>query len=336
MIHRFKKLNAFVTGCLVTTVVFGYPSQLLAQTTTTNDPIQGVTSTTQSPPTTTGEINDAITGVNAGLDPVDAIGYKPYPIREHTAFLTSMWDELFDSAYVVDQSYITTGEWITGPTGVLNAANENGDTLEVDITLSLEVLPEQFSEIDQISLDTLASVSARIGMAWTTMTNDNGVDANILVWWYQWNSPSGVETAIGPIDILAQDDIDLLAAVIPLMDGFFDNPFNYNIDNYNPDILSAWSRFRTAVLTAVVGAVATIVTAAVVAAIVVTAPATLAGVATVIAGAALHGAIWGSAVVVVGTTGVAYLNLVDDLNNSGNPASVVNVVDNLQTAYQLR
>jgi len=99
MFHRSKKLSAFITGCLASTVIFGYPSQLLAQTNTHTNPIQGITSPTQSPPANAAEIADAITGINAGLTPIDVGSYSPTPIREHAAFLSSMWNVLFQSEF---------------------------------------------------------------------------------------------------------------------------------------------------------------------------------------------------------------------------------------------
>ncbi len=334
MIRRSKRLRAFTTGCLASLVVFGYPSQLLAQSNSMDNPVQGITSTTQEAPATAAEVNDVMTGLSAGVGIGDLIQPKPDPIREHTAFLTSMWDVLLDSDYSAENSYLTTEEWITGPSGTLIATNENGNSVSVDITLSLEVLPEQWSFVDQESIDILTGVSARIGMAWTTMSNTDGAESNILIWWYQWNSPTGIETAIGPIDTTTQEDVDLLAAVVPLMDGFFDDPLNYNIENYDPDIFSIWSRFRNTVLTAVVAGVALTVGAMVAAAIIVTAPATLAGVAAVIAGATVARAITTAAIAVVGTTGIAYLNLTDDLAAAGHPVSA-NPLDNLALARLL-
>jgi len=148
MFHRSKKLSAFITGCLATTVIFGYPSQLLAQTNTLTDPIQGVTSTTQSPPANDAEIADAITGINAGLSPIDVGGFNPNPIREHTAFLVNVWDVLFTSDYHVESSYIQSSEWLTSPTGVIHAVNESGESVDIDVTLSLEILPEEWSSTD--------------------------------------------------------------------------------------------------------------------------------------------------------------------------------------------
>lgn len=332
MFIRSKRVRAFTTGCLVSLVAFGYPSRLLAQGSTIDDPVQGVTSTTQEAPTTPSEFEDVITGIDAGVDAGSLIQPSPDPIREHTAFLSSMWDVLLDSNYIAGTSYLSTGEWITGPTGTVTATNETGNTLTVDIVLSLEILPDQWSSVDQASIDILENVSARIGMAWTTMSNADDTESNILIWWYQWNGQDGAETAIGPVTTFSQEDADLLAAVVPAMDGFFDDPLNYNIDDYNSDILGIWSRFRNAVLTAVVAGVAVVAAPLVISALVAATAITLPAAVVTMAGYAVAGAMATGAVIIVGGTGIAYLNLVDDLNTDGYPTSAINIRDNLREA----
>lgn len=327
MFHRTKRLNAFVVGCLASIVVFGYPSQLLAQAAPTTANIQGITSTTQSTPTTAAQVNDVVTGINAGVNAGSLISPAPDPIREHTAFLSSMWTELLNSNYIANTSYLTTDQWITGPTGTVTATNETGNTLTVDIALSLEILPDQYSFVDQASLDALASVSARMGMAWTTMTNVDQVQSNILVWWYQWTGPNGIETDIAPVTTLSQDNIDLERSIVLLMNDFFSNPLYYNIENYNPANYSFWSAFRTAMKVAVILAVTALVAATVVGglAVVAAAAAEIGGVAAVHTTAVTA---IGSLLTIIGTSigvagamtaeqMVAYQQLRDDLENSG-------------------
>ncbi len=341
MIFRNKKLNAFMTGSLVALVAFGYPSQLLAQSNSMDGPIQGVTSTTQEAPTTAEEINDVMTGLGAGVDIGDLIEPKPDPVREHTAFMSSMWDVLLDSDYVSGTSSLTTGEWITGPTGTVTATNETGNTLSIDIALSLEILPEEFSFIDQASLDALASVSARYGMAWTTMTNTDQVQADILVWWFQWSDTGSTHTALGPLTTVTQDDIVLWNYVVPLMNGFFDDPLNYNIDNYDPAIFSIWSDFRNAVVGVTILGVASIAVATIegTAATSLAVAATVAGgpVSVAIATTAVVSTAVVTSAVVVGVsialyTAVQYQDLLDKLEAAGVPTDGLSFEEIVQAA----
>lgn len=334
MIHRAKQLRAFTTGCLLSAMTLGPSSQLLAST---SDPqeIQAVTSTYQEAPTTPSEFNDVITGIDAGVDASNLITPAPNPIREHTAFLSSMWDTLFDSDYIAGTSYLLTSEWITGPTGMLSATNETGSTLSVDIALSLEILPNQWSFVDQSSLDTLANVSARHGLAWTTMTNADQIYSNIFVLWFQWSDADGEHTLIAPLNTAAQDSINLWRAVVPLMNGWYDDPLNYNIENYDPSILSIWSDFTSSVRDATISAVATVAGVTIGSALVigaaidasVIAGGTAAGTALAQAAAAVVAT---EAIIVVGSAilvGVAllayiaakYQELLDRLENAGVP-----------------
>lgn len=325
MLFRSKKLSAFMTGCLATTVIFGYPSQLLAQTNTLTDPIQGVTSTTQSPPANEAEIADAITGINAGLNPIDVGGFSPDPIREHTAFLTDMWSALLDSEYIADDSYLTTDEWVTGPTGLVNAVNENGNSVSIDIALSLELLPEEFG-YDQETLGAISDISGRFGVAWTTMSN-NQEASNILIWWVQWDGPNGISTEIGPLTTIDQENIDLLNDIVPLMNGFFDNPLNYNTLETLVGPLGIWSTFRTAIAIAVIVVAVTIIAVTVVGMISVAGvgAAALAGNATVAAlgitvikaGAAIVGAMITTSGGMMIADALAYNKLVTDLQLAG-------------------
>ncbi len=318
MFHRYKRLKAFTTGCLASLVVFGYPSQLLAQSNSSANPIQGITSTTQEAPATAQEVNDVMTGLGAGVDIGDLIEPKPDPIREHTAFMSSMWNALLDSDYISGTSSLTTSEWITGPTGTLTATNETGNTLSIDIALSLEVLPEQFSFVDQESLDVLSAASARIGIAWTTMTSIDQVQSNILIWWYQWSDENGTQTAIGPLNTVEQAEIDTWRNVVPLMGDFFDDPLHYNIENYDPATYGAWSRFRARIAAAVTAVTSTIVYHVVRTAII-TSLATAAGAASaaVVASASLYAAIVAGAVLLTGSVLVAWLLLLEELRAAG-------------------
>ena len=335
MIRRSKRLRAFTTGCLASLVVFGYPSQLLAQSNSSANPIQGITSTTQEAPATAAEVNDVMTGLAAGVGIGDLLQPKPDPTREHTAFMSSMWNVLLDSDYISDTSSLTTSEWITGPTGILTATNETGNTLSIDIALSLEILPEQFSSVDQESLDFLSAASARIGIAWTTMTGIDQVQSNILVWWYQWSDEGGTQTAIGPLDTIDQADIDMWRNVVPLMGDFFDNPLHYNIENYDSSMFGAWSRFRSrvgaAVTTAVSAVVGTMVRAAVIAAV------ATAGTATTvaIAAATVIGAVAAAIILVAGMSYLAYQNLLDDLEAAGYPVDFMLIEEIAEAALNL-
>ena len=255
MIFRNKKLNAFMTGSLVALVAFGYPSRLLAQSSSMDDPIQGVTSTYQEAPATSSDIEDAANAINAGLNPFDAISPKPLPEREYTAFLVDIWDALFDSEYQLGSSYINTGEWINTPTGALNGVNESGETVNIDVTLSLEILPDQWDNFDQNTLDLYSSVSARMGIAWTTLENSDGDAVNVYLAWVQWSVSDETQSLIFPLNIASQEELDTYTEIIPLMDGFFDNPLYYNIDDYDPSTLGLLSSFRSSVRNATIGVV---------------------------------------------------------------------------------
>jgi len=327
MFRRFKKLSAFITGCLASTVIFGYPSQLLAQTNTLTDPIQGVTSTTQSPPSNAAEIADAITGINAGLTPIDVGGFSPDPIREHTAFLSSMWNVLFQSEYSVENSTLISGQWITGPIGALSAVNENNQSVSIDIGLSLEILPEEFGYTPEDLVD-LTEYSARFGIAWTTMSTTEAT-SNILIWWIEWDGPDGFTSRVGPLSTVEQSDNDLIRTIVPLMGDFFDNPLNYNIDS-DSSPLSLWSTFRERVSSSVINGigavVGTVTTAAIIAgasfvnsAIAAAAAGTAAAAVgpVVIAVAVAAGTAVGAGLIIVLTIAEAYDQLLADLEAAG-------------------
>ncbi len=277
-----KKLRAFTTGCLVSLTAFGYPSQLLANSFQPQE-IDGVTSTFQDVPSSESEIDDAHAAIDAGLNPVDALTPKPMPIREYTSFLSDVWSVLFSSSYNTESSSIHTTAWLDGPTGAITAANEHGESVQIEITLSLEILPGIWSEVDQESLNTIENASARMGIAWTELSNTSGDSLNLLVFWTEWIQDGTTTTLIMPINTVSQEEIDLYAEIIPHMDGFFDHPENYNIENYDPSILGIFSRFRAAVKTAVVAAVATVATAVVTAGVAAVAAATLPAVAVAVA-----------------------------------------------------
>lgn len=323
MLFHSKRFSSFMTGCLAALVIFGYPSQLLAQTNTLTDPIQGVTSTTQSPPSNAAEIADAITGINAGLSPIDVGDFSPDPIREHTKFLSDVWATLLDSNYINGTSYLITDEWISGsPSGSLSAHNENGHSVAIDVALSLEILPSEWGA-DQDTLNQLADNSIRFGIAWTTMSNQFE-SAHILVWWAEWMDSEGTSSAIGPLTTLSQDEIDLMLDIVPLMEDFYDDPLNYN---FGDDTLLApaglWSDFRSAVSNAKNSAIGTIVGTTV--AGILTVGLTIAGgataavVGTVVTatGATMVGIVVGALVVVHLVAEEAYNRLKEKLRNMG-------------------
>ncbi len=249
MIQRFKRLRAFTTGCLASAVVFGYPSQLLAQSNLMNDPIQGVTSTTQEAPTTVDEINDVMTGLAAGVGIGDLIEPKPDPIREYIAFSSSIWGELFNSDFDVNNSQITTGEWLSQASGNVIIQNEEGVSLPVDVTMSLEILPDRYSFIAQEDIDLLSSVSARLGIAWTKITNISGDETRTLIFWIQRNTDTTPVTSVFPIARVSTQDINLLEDTIILMDGDLDDPAYYNIENF--DTFGLLSSFKASVRSAI-------------------------------------------------------------------------------------
>jgi len=271
MIQRFKRLRAFTTGCLASAVVFGYPSQLLAQSNFLDDPIQGITSTTQEAPTTVDEINDVMTGLNAGVGIGDLIEPKPDPIREYIAFSSSIWGELFNSDFDVNNSQITTGEWLSQASGNVIIQNEEGTSLPVDVTMSLEILPDRYSFIAQEDIDLLSSVSARLGIAWTRIINISGDETRTLIFWIQKNTETAPVTTIFPLARVSTQDIDLLEDTIILMGGDLDDPAYYNIENF--DMLGLFSSFKAKVRSAVAGVVKAVAIAAVGALVVGLAPA---------------------------------------------------------------
>lgn len=291
------------------------------------DPIQGVTSTTQSPPSTSGEIADAVTGINAGLNPIDVGGFGPDPIREHTAFLSDVWVSLLDSQYLDGTSYLATDGWIHSAEGLLYAMNEDDHAVSLDIALSLEILPEVWG-IDQESLDFLSSIQARYGVAWATMSgNQNSED--ILVWWLEWESPEGLRTEIGPLNTIDQDEIDIIRTVVPLMDGTMDDPQNYNFGGIIVIPSSIWSDFRDTVNSVSNNAIGAIVgvttTSAIVAGSALAGAAATGGTAAVTAaapvvagaGAAIIGTVAAALVIVGLTAEQAYDRLLQQLEALG-------------------
>jgi len=282
MFHRTKRLNAFIVGCLASIVVFGYPSQLLAQSNTAGDPIQGITSTTQEAPTTAAQVNDVMTGLAAGASIGDLIEPKPEPLREYIAFSSSIWPELFGSDYDVNNSQITTGEWISEASGNVIVQNEDGISLPVEVTMSLEILPDHYSFISQDDISLLSSVSARFGIAWTTFTNVSDTSTHSLVFWVQTQSGSNPSTTVFPLARVSTEDIDLLTDTGILMEGLLDNPEYYNIENI--DNLGLLSSFRSSVRSALVGVAKAVALAGVAAVVAVfLAPTALAAVAAVAA-----------------------------------------------------
>lgn len=236
-----------------------------------NDPVQGVTSTTQEAPATTEAVNDVMTGLAAGVGIGDLIEPKPEPLREYVAFQSSIWPELFGSDYDVNSSQITTGEWLSEASGNVVVQNENGISLPADVTMSLEILPDHYSFIDQDDIDLLSSVSARLGIAWTKITNTSGSETRVLVFWIQKNTETTPVTTIFPLARVSTQDIDLLEDTIVLMGGDLDDPTYYNIENI--DMLGLFSSFKAKVRSAIAGVVRAVAIAAVGAGVVALAPA---------------------------------------------------------------
>lgn len=341
---RRKRASAFISGCLASLIVLAYPSQLLAQT-NGNGPVQGVNSVNQQPPATPPELQDAVVSIHAGATNPSVLDPQPHPIREHTAFLVSLWETLLGSAYHRATSHLTAGPWVSGPTGMTTAQNEVGNSVAVDVALSLELLPAEFG-YDQQTLDTLAAVSARFGVAWTTMSGNQSSD-HILVWWFEWAGPNGVQTDIGPLTTIDHEDIDMIRTIVPLMDGFFDEPLNYNINDIlmSPASSSAWSRFRSAVAAATVVLAVAVIVVGTGGLIVVAATA-----AAALAGAATTGAVGAVAVTAVTATlgtmvvktfdyyaanAQAYNRLVQELQNAGHNLSGMTKAEILALAESL-
>ncbi|MCF6239499.1 MAG: hypothetical protein L3J79_11940 [Candidatus Marinimicrobia bacterium] len=102
-----QKSRAFVTGCIVGTMSFGFTGQVLAQT-APGDPLQ-------FPPTTTQELNDVMTVVNGGGDAQTAIEINPVPYREYGAWLEGLWVDVFASPWEIERSYLVFPELVEIP-----------------------------------------------------------------------------------------------------------------------------------------------------------------------------------------------------------------------------
>ncbi len=102
-----QKLRAFITGCLIGTMSFGFTGQVLAQT----EPSDSL----QFPPTTTQELNDVVTVVNGGGDAQTAIEINPVPYREYGAWLEGLWVDVFVSPWEIERSYLVFPELIEIP-----------------------------------------------------------------------------------------------------------------------------------------------------------------------------------------------------------------------------
>ena len=234
---------------------------------------------------------------------------------------------LFQSEFSAEISTLISGEWITGPTGTLSAVNENNQSVSIDIGLSLEILPEEFGYTPEELAD-LTEYSARYGIAWTTMTTANAT-SNILIWWIEWDGPDGFTSRVGPLSTVEQSENDLVRTIVPLMGDFFDNPLNYNIDEYISDPLSIWSTFRNRVSNSVINGIGAVAGAATTlaitagAAFVNAAIAAAAGTAVVavgpvvIAAALLAGVVVAAVVIISLTMIVAYDQLLEDLEDAG-------------------
>ncbi|MBL4591577.1 MAG: hypothetical protein JKY96_06410 [Phycisphaerales bacterium] len=304
MIHRFKRLNAFMTGCLVSTVVFGYPAQLLAQSNMGDDPIQGVTSTTQLPPATTAEMEDAIAGIEAGLSPIDAIGYKSYPIREHTAFLSDLWDVHFQADFVYNTSGLHFDSWIPNGTGSLEGQSETGVAFTADILFSVNAPLDDRIGIADEDLAILEATDTSFGVAWLEISTETASTRIFGIWMEQTDVENTTHAAFVPITTISVEDWDNLLIALPSLlediETFWDTPVHRG----------AWSSFRNAMKTAAKVAVLAIVVIAIVAVVVVAAPA-VAAAAGIAMGGAMTTAI-GATAGVVATSVIVASQFADD------------------------
>jgi len=114
------------------------------------------------------------------------------------------------------------------------------------------------------------------------MTNSYGDSVNGLALWIQQNTGNGPITNVYPLNTISQSEIDLYQAVVSNMGDFFDDPLNYNIENYDPSIFGLISTFRNSIKTIVVGVASAVGTALVVAAVTAIAAGTLAAVAVAV------------------------------------------------------
>lgn len=92
-----KQIRAFVTGMLISTMVASTSPVWGMQT--EEPPLQ------QAPPATPSEWQDAVTAINAGLEPIDAIGWHEEQVRLYAAWLSSVWECAFGRAIVASDEF---------------------------------------------------------------------------------------------------------------------------------------------------------------------------------------------------------------------------------------
>jgi len=259
MFFRSKRLSAFLTGCLMSLVAFAYPSQLLAQTNTLTDPIQGVTSTTQAPPSNDAEIADAIAGINAGLAPIDVGSFGPDPIREHAVFLSDLWNLHFQTGFIYNSSGLTFDSWIPNGTGSLQGYSESGSTFTANILFSLNAPLDDRIGLTNEDLVILESANASFGAAWLELSTPTASTKIFGIWMEMTDVENVTQATFVPITTISDEDWDNLSFALPSL--LEDIEFIWDDLMYPA---GAWSNFKSKMRTAVKTAVAVIAVAAVV------------------------------------------------------------------------
>ncbi len=188
---RFK---AFLVGLLMGSIAFAPVHPLLAACASPSDAIAREYPEYQSVPANANEVHDALAGIEAGLTAEETMQPQPIPYRDYSAFLSDLWNLLFQDQFVFGTSALLFDSWIPDGTGVLQGGNENNEQLTASITFTLATPYDELVGLSSENADILNSVEAMFGIAWIEVFTAHS-SARLFGWWMEMTSPSGQSVA---------------------------------------------------------------------------------------------------------------------------------------------
>lgn len=285
IIGKRKRLKAFVSGMLlgsmVCTPVYAATSNAPADDIARDYPAY------QEAPASSSEVNDAVAALNAGMSPSQALSPQPVPYRDYAAFMSDLWDLLFQTDFQFNTSSLHFDSWIADGTGSVVGTDEAGHSVGVDVLFTLETPQNENLGLSDADMVMLQQTNARFGIAWAEVSTVNA-SAKLFGWWMQLDGADGVTGATFiPVTVVDQESWSGVEFALPFLLDDIGSIWNEGDGVHEPVFRgSPWSRFKNAVRSAARVAAVTVGVAVVVAVVAAAAP-IVAGAATaaVVAGA---------------------------------------------------
>lgn len=274
-----RRLRAFVSGML-----FGSMVCTPIYAATVNSPADDIARdypAYQEAPANPAEVDDAAAAMDAGMSPSQAISPQPVPYRDYAAFMSDLWDLLFQTDFQFDTSALRFDSWIADGTGSLVGTDEAGNPIGADIRFTLEVPQNENLGISSDDMGLLQQTNARFGIAWVEVSTTNA-NAKLLGWWMQLDGADGLTGAtFVPVAVVDSESWGDLEFALPFLLEDIGSIWTEG-DGVNEPIYRGgpWGRFKNALRSAARVAAVTVGVAVVVAVVAAAAP-IVAGAATV-------------------------------------------------------